>query len=143
MRKLAATALALPILATLYVPLLFRRSIAFRVALGLGFAGLLGLGYLALSGPKGTAAAGPPVSAPLDTSAFAETLQPNYGLHAPATITFASPMNPASVAAALTRRPVDPGHDQLGHGRPDADDPPGANVDAGDVLHDQGRHVGP
>ena len=108
MRKIAATALALPVLATLYVPLLFRRSIAFRVALGLGFAGLLGLGYLALSGPKGTAASGPPVSAPLDTSAFAETVQPNYGLHAPATITFASPMNPASVAAALTVDPSTP-----------------------------------
>jgi len=108
LRNLAATALALPVLATLYVPLLFRRSIAFRVVLGLAFVGLLGLGYLAFSGPKGTAASGPPVSAPLDTSAFAETVQSNYGLHAPATITFASPMNPASVAAALTVDPSTP-----------------------------------
>ena len=42
MRKLAATALALPVLATLYVPLLLRRSIALRLVLGIGLVGLLG-----------------------------------------------------------------------------------------------------
>ena len=35
MRKLAAAALALPVLATLYVPILLRRSIAVRLVLGL------------------------------------------------------------------------------------------------------------
>jgi Bacterial Ig-like domain len=108
LRKLAAAALALPVLATLYVPILLRRSVAFRVALGLGVAGLLGLGFLALSGPRGTAASVPPSSAPLDTSSFAETVQPDRGLHAPATITFAAAMNPASVAAALTVDPTTP-----------------------------------
>lgn len=105
MRKLAAAALALPVLATLYLPILLRRSIAFRVVLGVGLVGLLGLGILALTAPKGTAATVPTVAAPLDSASFAETVQPDHGLHAPATIQFATSMDPASVAAALT---VDP-----------------------------------
>ena len=105
MRKLAAAALALPVLAALYVPILLRRSIAFRVALGIGVVGLLGLGILALTAPKGTAATVPPVAAPLDSASFSEKVQPDQGLHAPATVQFPSAMNQASVAAALT---VDP-----------------------------------
>ncbi len=105
MRKYAAAALAIPVLATLYVPLLLRRSVALRVVLGIGLVGLLGLGLLAISSPRPTAAKGPAGSTILDASSFAETVDADHGLHAPATIRFASAMNRASVATALS---VDP-----------------------------------
>jgi hypothetical protein len=105
LRKLAATALALPVLATLYVPLLLRRSIALRLVLGIGLVGLLGLGIFALTSPRATTATIPTAVAPLDSSSFAEAVDADHGLHAPATIQFANPMDKASVVAALT---VDP-----------------------------------
>ncbi len=108
MRKLAATALALPVLATLYVPLLLRRSIALRLALGIGLVGLVGLGIFALTSPRATTATVPSPVSPLDSSSFAEAVDADHGLHAPATIQFANPMDKASVAAALTVDPVTP-----------------------------------
>lgn len=105
MRKFAAAALALPVLATLYVPILLRRSIALRLVVGLGVVGLLGLGAITLLSPRATAAKAPTVSAPLDAASFAQTVDAAHRLHDPIRLGFSSPMNVASVAAALS---VDP-----------------------------------
>jgi hypothetical protein len=108
LRKFAAAALALPVLATLYVPILLRRSIAFRLVLGLGAVGLLGLGLLAVLSPKPIAAKAPTVSAPLDEASFAQTVDAAHRLHDPVRLGFSSPMNTASVVTALTIDPATP-----------------------------------
>jgi uncharacterized protein YkwD len=105
LRKFAAAALALPVLATLYVPILLRRSIALRLVVGLGVVGLLGLGAITLLSPRATAAKAPTVSAPLGAASFAQTVDAAHRLHDPIRLGFSSPMNVASVAAALS---VDP-----------------------------------
>ena len=108
MRKYAAAALALPVLATLYVPILLRRSIAVRLVVGLGVAGLLGLGAMAILSPRATAAKAPTVSAPLDAASFAQSVDSAHRLHDPIRLGFSSPMNTASVTAALTVLPATP-----------------------------------
>ena len=108
MRKLAAAALAIPVLATLYVPILLRRSIAARLVLGLGIVALLGLGALAVLSPRATAAKAPTVSAPLDSASFSESVDAAHRLHSPVRLGFSSPMNTASVVAALTVDPATP-----------------------------------
>ena len=106
MRKLAAIALAIPILAALYVPILLRRSVALRLVVGLGAVGLIGLGVLTFLSPRPTAAKAPTVSAPLDAASFAQTVDAAHRLHDPIRLGFSSPMNVASVGAALTVDPV-------------------------------------
>ncbi len=108
MRKLAAAALAIPVLATLYVPILLRRSIALRLVVGLGIVALLGLGALAVLSPRAIAARAPTVSAPLDAASFSEAVDVAHRLHDPARLGFSSPMNAASVGAALTIDPTTP-----------------------------------
>jgi hypothetical protein len=108
LRKLAAAVLALPVLATLYVPILLRRSIAIRLVLGLGLVALLGLGAFAVLSPRSIAAKAPTVSAPLDSASFSQTVDAVHRLHDPVRLGFSSPMNTASVVAALTIDPVTP-----------------------------------
>ena len=108
MRKLAAAALALPVLATLYLPVLLRRSIALRLALGLGVVALLGLGVVSIFSPKAAEGKAPTPAAPLDTASFSETVDTAHRLHDPIHLTFPSPMNAASVVAALTIDPAVP-----------------------------------
>ncbi len=108
MRKLAATALAIPVLAALYVPILLRRSVALRLVVGLGAVGLIGLGVLTFLSPRPTAAKAPTVSAPLDAASFAQTVDAAHRLHDPIRLGFSSPMDVASVAATLTVDPATP-----------------------------------
>lgn len=108
MRKYAAAALALPVLATLYVPILLRRRVAFRLVVGLGVAGLLGLSTLALLSPPPSAAKAPTVSAPLDAASFAQSVDTAHRLHDPIRLGFSSPMNTVSVEAALSVNPATP-----------------------------------
>ena len=108
MRKYAAAALALPVLATLYLPILLRRSVAFRLVAGLGVAGLLGLSTLALLSPPASAAKVPTVSAPLDAASFAQAVDTAHRLHDPIRLGFSSPMNTTSVEAALSVTPATP-----------------------------------
>jgi hypothetical protein len=108
LRKYAAAALALPVLATLYVPILLRRSIALRLVVGLGVAGLLVLGALAVLSPRAIAAKAPTVSAPLDAASFAQAVDAAHRLHDPIRLGFSSPMNTASATAALTVVPATP-----------------------------------
>jgi Bacterial Ig-like domain len=108
LRKLAAAALAIPVLAALYVPILLRRSVVLRLVVGLGAVGLIGLGVLTFLSPRPTAAKAPTVSAPLDAASFAQTVDAAHRLHDPIRLGFSSPMNVASVAAALTVDPATP-----------------------------------
>src|SRR5664279_3180382 len=108
LRKFAAAALALPVLATLYVPVLLRRSIALRLVLGLGVVGLLGLGVVSIFSPKPAEGKVPTTAAPLDTASFSETVDAAHRLHDPVHLTFPNPMNTASVLAGLSIDPVVP-----------------------------------
>jgi len=108
LRKFAAAALAIPVLAMLYVPILLRRSVVLRLVVGLGAVGLIGLGVLTFLSPRPAAAKAPTVSAPLDAASFAQTVDAAHRLHDPIRLGFSSPMNVASVAAALTVDPATP-----------------------------------
>jgi hypothetical protein len=108
LRKLAAAALAIPVLAMLYMPILLRRSIALRLVLGIGVVALLGLGAIAVLSPRAIAARAPTVSAPLDEASFAQAVDAAHRLHDPVRLGFSSPMNTASVGAALTIDPPTP-----------------------------------
>jgi len=108
LRKLAAAALAVPVLASLYVPILLRRSIALRLVVVLGAVGLIGLGALNVLSPRAAAAKAPTVSAPLDAASFAQTVDAAHRLHDPIRLGFSSPMNTASVVAALSVDPATP-----------------------------------
>jgi uncharacterized protein YkwD len=108
LRKLAAAALAVPILAVVYATTLLRRSIAARVGLALGGGALLGLGILAaVSGPAAVVTARPETSpAPLPEAAFTTRVRLGMPTDAALTVVFSRPMDPASVAAALEVRPA-------------------------------------
>lgn len=106
MRKVAAAALAVPILALLYVPLLARRSVAARVALVASVGVLVTVAAFGLSRPVAVTATAPgaPISA-LPDEAF-RTIGAATDLRAPVAITFSEPMNPASVATAVSVSPA-------------------------------------
>ncbi len=105
MRKVAAAALAVPIFAILYLPLLARRSVAARAVL-LGTVGIVvALGAFGLSRPAPTAATAPepPISA-LPDDAF-RSISADTSLEAGVPIHFSEAMDATSVAAALTVEP--------------------------------------
>ena len=105
MRKVAAAALAVPVLAILYLPVLARRPIAARLAL-VGSVGLVVLvAALGLARPTPTKAVppSPPISAVAD-DAF-QSIGAATELHAAVDITFSEPMDPRSVEASLTVAP--------------------------------------
>jgi uncharacterized protein YkwD len=108
LRKLAAAALAVPILAVVYATTLLRRSIAARVGLALGGGALLGLGILAaISSPPAAVTAHPETSpAPLPEAVFTTRVRLGMATDAALTVSFSRPMDPASVAAALEVRPA-------------------------------------
>jgi uncharacterized protein YkwD len=105
LRKVAAAALAVPILAILYLPLLARRSVAARVALVAGAGILVLAGAFGLSRPVATTATAPaaPITALAD-DAF-RSIEAATDLHAAVAITFSEAMDPRSVAASLEVRP--------------------------------------
>ncbi len=105
MRRLAAAALAIPILASLYVPVLLRRSIAARVSLVLGIGGLLGFGAIGALVPGGTLATAPSSPALVASTAFGPNVATNVAPAAPVDVTFSHPMDRAAVADALSVSP--------------------------------------
>jgi uncharacterized protein YkwD len=105
LRKVAAAALAVPVIALLYLPLLARRSVAARVAL-LASVGVVVVGAafgLSRPVPATATAQSAPIAAVAD-EAF-RSIGSATGLRAPVDITFSEPMDPTSVAASLE---VDP-----------------------------------
>ena len=105
MRKLAIAALSLPVLAFVYATALFRRSIAARVAIVFALATVVGVGVIASVGSAPTTARPPSVPVPLTSAAFRTAVTTGVALDAPVAIEFSTPMDAASVAAAIA---VDP-----------------------------------
>jgi uncharacterized protein YkwD len=98
--------LAVPVLAAIYVGALLRRSILARTGFALGLALILGIGVIGAGRP--TTITATPVSPilPLAQAAFTTTFSTDRGLAEPVTITFSTPMNATSVAAAIGVEPA-------------------------------------
>jgi uncharacterized protein YkwD len=107
LRKLAAAVLAVPVVATIYLPILFRRRIVLRLgAGGLAVALIAAIATLGLAAPPPTVATAPlPPVVPLSTEAFNSTVSADSDLEDPVSVTFSAPMDPRSVAAALDVSP--------------------------------------
>jgi uncharacterized protein YkwD len=87
-----------------------RRSALARASLAFGLAVSLGIGYI--GGSQGTiptaVASVPRPILPLTQAAFATSFSTNRALTEPASLRFSTPMDPASVAAAVTVEPRTP-----------------------------------
>jgi uncharacterized protein YkwD len=108
LRKVAAAALAIPVLAVLYLPVVARRSIAARIGLGLGVGIAVVIAGLGFARPTPTQAVppAPPIRA-LPDDAF-RTIGATVDLHAPIEIDFSEAMDTGSVAASLVVSPSVP-----------------------------------
>jgi uncharacterized protein YkwD len=105
LRRLAAAALAVPILVSLYVPVVLRRSIAARLSLVLGIGGLLGFAAVGALAPGGMSATAPSSPAPVASTAFGPNVRTNVSPGAPVEVTFSQPMDRLTVAEAITLSP--------------------------------------
>jgi uncharacterized protein YkwD len=108
LHKAAVALLAVPVLATVYVGALFRRSVVSRLGLAVAVAGLLGVGVIGAGLPATTAARPPTPIVPLTQAAFRTTVVTGHDLTVPVAIEFTTPMNPGSVASAVTVDPPTP-----------------------------------
>jgi uncharacterized protein YkwD len=106
LRKVLAVVLAVPVVGFLYLATLAHRTLAGRVLVAVGAGAAVGLGVVALVPPRPTTATPPTVVRPMPAVAFETTLTTGVGLRAPVVIRFATPMDAASVAAALRVDPV-------------------------------------
>jgi uncharacterized protein YkwD len=107
LRKIAAAILAVPVLVALYLPVLRRRGVVIRAGLAAS-AGLLVL-VAAVGALPRTASALPPVAAgPVAAERFGPTVQSPEALDGAVVFDFATPMDEASVAAALSVDPETP-----------------------------------
>jgi uncharacterized protein YkwD len=104
LRQIAVAALAVPILLSVYLIIVLRRPVARlgAVVVALAVGGLLAIS--GLSAPAKTTADEPVAPSPLPVAAFTP-IQVREGLTAPVRLTFSTPMDEASVRAALS---VDP-----------------------------------
>ncbi len=105
MRKIVAVALALPILASMFLSAAMRRSGSARLFLMVGSVGVLVAGLLAGLPAEPVAGTGAPTFAPLAPQAEALRVESNLALDAPFRVQFTKPMNESSVEAAFS---IDP-----------------------------------
>lgn len=105
LRKFALAVLALPVLAAVYVGSLLRTSPIVRGGVALGLGGVIGLGAIAMARPTSTTATRPSTVVPITQAAFRTAVATGVDVDAPATIAFSTPMERASVEAALTVEP--------------------------------------
>lgn len=105
MRKLLIALLAVPVLATLYGAMALRRSGFVRASVAIGLGAAIGLGVLTFVRPSPTTATAPTAVVPLTAAAFRTTVGTGVELDAAATIGFSTPMERASVEAALAVTP--------------------------------------
>ena len=108
MRQAVIALLAVPIIVAVYLGALLRRSTLARVGLAVGLSLLLGTGVIGAGQPAVTVATPPTPIVPLTRAAFTTAFSTDLGLTQPVTITFSTPMEPASVAAAVRVDPVTP-----------------------------------
>ncbi|MBA2717895.1 MAG: Ig-like domain-containing protein [Chloroflexi bacterium] len=106
LRKVATAALAVPVLALLYLPLLARRSVAARIGLVASVGVIVLAAAFGLSRPVPTTATAPsqPITALAD-DAF-RSIGAATDLRAPVDITFSETMDPTSVARSLSINPA-------------------------------------
>lgn len=105
MRTLTAALLAVPVIVLVYLSALLRRSVAARLGLALGVGALLGVAMIGIVVPPVSTARPPGTFAPVAAVRFGTDLRVNQPPYGPITLDFATPMDQASVAAALT---IDP-----------------------------------
>jgi hypothetical protein len=104
-RKIAAVALALPILVSVFLSAAVRRSGSARLFLMAGSVAVLVAGLLAGLPAKPVAGTGAPTFAPLPPQAEAHRAEGNLALDASFRIQFTKPMNESSVEAAFSINP--------------------------------------
>lgn len=108
MRNAAIALLAVPILATIYVGALFRRSIVSRAALALGLSAVLGTGIIGAGVPSITTATPTSPIVPLTRAEFQTVVATGASVVEPVAIHFTTPMDRRSVATAVTVEPPTP-----------------------------------
>ncbi len=108
MRNAAIALLAVPILASIYVGALFRRSIVSRAALALGLSAVLGAGIIGAGLPSVTTATPTSPIVPLTRAEFRTVVATGASVVDPVAIHFTTPMDKRSVAAAVTVDPPTP-----------------------------------
>lgn len=108
MRQAAVALLAVPVVLATRVGAVLRRSTLARGGLALGLALVLGVGVLGAGQPATTVATRTTPIVPLTQAAFTTTFSTDRGLSEPVTISFTTPMDAESVAAALKVEPLTP-----------------------------------
>jgi len=105
LRKLIIAILAVPVLAVIYGATVLRRPGIVRATAALGLGAAIGLGVVAFVRPTLTTATPPTDIVPLTAAAFRTSVGTGVELQAAATIGFSTPMERASVEAALAIEP--------------------------------------
>lgn len=108
LRKFALAVLATPVLTVVYIGALLRTSAIVRGGVAVSLGAVIGLGAIALARPTLTTATPPSTVVPLTQAAFRTAVATDVEVDAPATIAFSTPMERASVEAALTVEPRTP-----------------------------------
>jgi hypothetical protein len=104
LRKIAVAVLAVPVLVLIYAPVLLQRSVLSRVGAGVGVGAILWIAAFGSSFSGRTEAVPLSVAQPVAAAHFSD-IRYQHGLHDPVSVTFASPMDRASVQAALSVSP--------------------------------------
>jgi Big-like domain-containing protein len=104
LRRYAAAALSVPVLALVYLPLVFRRSAA-RASLAVVVGAALGLGVIGLFRPAATEATPQHELVPLTNASFGTALQTGLAPDAPISVSFSTPMDRRSVESSLRVEP--------------------------------------
>jgi len=108
LRQAANALLAVPVSRAARVGAVLRHSTLARVSFALGLSLILGVGVLGAGQPATAGATRTSPIGPLSQSAFATTFSTDRDLSEAVTIAFATPMDRASVAAALSVQPAKP-----------------------------------
>jgi uncharacterized protein YkwD len=105
LRKLAASAMALPSTAHVYTRAFRRAPLAVRFGVGIVLATVIGAGAIVANGVTSTTATPPTAIVPLTRAAFTSAVTTGLALNEPLTVRFNTPMDRESVASALRVEP--------------------------------------
>jgi uncharacterized protein YkwD len=105
LRKIAVAVLAVPVLVLIYAPVVLQRSVLSRVGTGLGVGAILWIAAFGSTFSGRTEAVPLSVAQPVAAAHFSDVSY-QHGLHDPVSVTFESPMDRASVEAALSVTPA-------------------------------------
>ncbi len=106
MLKVAAAALAVPIVIVIYVSSVLRGHALLRTGLAIGLGAIMAVGVVFAGQPARVAATPPSPIVPLTSASFGSVVATGAGLRQTMTITFTAPMDPASVDALTSVTPV-------------------------------------